>query len=183
LFLLLVVFLVPHEGIASPPLGDTSYIPSKCESCMLFTSEIEATLKRAPKSSSKVDLEATLIDEIDQVCDRMLTYRLHKDKEGLARFSKEFSPTSQIIKDLKARGVDVKMDVPDELLDQPSLESGQLKMDCEWLIEKFEDEIQRWFFKRRHDTSLRHYLCESRYSIGCREEKSTTPDKNDRGEL
>jgi len=33
------------------------------------------------------------------------------------------------------------MDVPGELLDQPSLESGQLKMDCEWLVEEFEDEV------------------------------------------
>lgn len=40
------------------------------------------------------------------------------------------------------------MDLPSELLDQPSLEIGEIKQHCEWLLEEFESEIEYWFAKR-----------------------------------
>ena len=46
------------------------------------------------------------------------------------------------------------MDTPLELLEHPSIESGRLKEHCEWIIQKFEDAIERWFFKRRHQTTI-----------------------------
>lgn len=37
----------------------------------------------------------------------MLAFRVHKEKEGLARFSKELSGTVKTIKQLQERGVEV----------------------------------------------------------------------------
>lgn len=53
------------------------------------------------------------------------------------------------------------MDLPSELLDQPSLEIGEIKQHCEWLLEEFESEIEYWFFKR-HTLML-----EVIFLIGC----------------
>lgn len=46
------------------------------------------------------------------------------------------------------------MDIPTQLLDQPSLEIGEIKQHCEWLLEEFESEIEKWFFKERKNLAL-----------------------------
>jgi hypothetical protein len=47
------------------------------------------------------------------------------------------------------------MDVNDELLDRPSIESGKLKGHCEWILEHFEADIEHWFTNRRHQEPIR----------------------------
>jgi len=140
------------------------YMPTKCESCLIFGKELERSASRISNKMRKDEAEAWFVDEFEHICERMLGYRLHKEKEGLTRFSKEVPKTAKMIKDLKARGVEVKLDVPDDLLNYPSIESGRLKNDCEWIISNYENVIERWFFKRRHQISISDYLCRTKLS-------------------
>lgn len=48
----------------------------------------------------------------------------------------------------------MKLDVPPALLEEPSLESGRIKQDCEWFVEEFENELEDWFLNNRQ-SSLR----------------------------
>ena len=50
------------------------------------------------------------------------------------------------------------MDIPVELINQPSVESGKLKEHCEWIIAQFEDELNQWFFNRRMELPISVYL-------------------------
>ena len=123
LLIYMLAILIAFPTVNS--IEDTSefdrYMPTKCESCLIFANELDADVARiAPKMvwflcvfSNKDSLkprdeaEAWLLDELEQLCDRMLHYRLHKEKPGLARFSKQMSGTAKTIKDLKKRGVEV----------------------------------------------------------------------------
>lgn len=46
---------------------------------------------------------------MEDQCARMLDYKLHKDKEGLARFSKQESSTMKTLNKLRERGVKVNV--------------------------------------------------------------------------
>jgi hypothetical protein len=43
----------------------------------------------------------------------------------------------------------IKTDVPIELWDQPTIEAERLRLDCETLAERFEEELEDWFIHRR----------------------------------
>jgi hypothetical protein len=94
----------------------------------------------------------------------MLNFKVHKDKEGLARFSRELSSSMKAIKELQGRGVQVRfviyfkpskkcfqveLGIPIELWDSPSVETSLLKQHCDWLNEEFEDVILDWFHSER----------------------------------
>ena len=55
----------------------------------------------------EIEAEGWFIDEIENVCALMLSYRIHKEKVGLERFSKDTTKTAQAINQLIARGVEV----------------------------------------------------------------------------
>ncbi|KAI1724469.1 ATP dependent DNA ligase domain-containing protein [Ditylenchus destructor] len=158
---LLLFMLVSFDvSLSEDHSGDelAIYLPTKCESCALFAKELDDAVLKLPKMA-KDESEAWLIEEFEHVCGRMLDYRLHKDKIGLDRFSKQISKTAKTLKELAERGVEITMDVSMDLLDQPSVESGKLKEDCEWMLEQFESEIEKWFFNERKLRSLNEYLC------------------------
>uniref|UniRef100_A0A915CR31 DUF3456 domain-containing protein n=1 Tax=Ditylenchus dipsaci TaxID=166011 RepID=A0A915CR31_9BILA len=148
-------------GGSNDLLDESRYMPTKCESCHIFANEMEKAVSWLPKKMATDEAEGWLIDQMEHICDHMLTYRLHKEKEGLARFSREISKTANTLKDLAERGVEITMDVPADLLDQPSLESGKIKDHCEWIIEEFEADIEQWFQKHR-EHPLQKYLCQGR---------------------
>ncbi|KAI1716292.1 SOH1 domain-containing protein [Ditylenchus destructor] len=158
---LLLFILVSFDlSLSEDQSGDdlTKYLPTKCESCTLFAKELDDAVLKLPKMA-KDESEAWLIEEFEHVCGRMLDYRLHKDKIGLDRFSKQISKTTKTLKDLAERGVEITMDVSMDLLDQPSVESGKLKEDCEWMLEQFESNIENWYFNERKLRTLNEYLC------------------------
>uniref|UniRef100_A0A183BSF5 DUF3456 domain-containing protein n=1 Tax=Globodera pallida TaxID=36090 RepID=A0A183BSF5_GLOPA len=164
MFLFALFHLVPHHSSATTTTVDDfeQYMPTRCESCRLFARELEVNARRLATKMSRDQAEAWLIDELEHLCVRMLDFRLHKDRQGLARFAKERTGTVNAIKKLKERGVQVKLDVDDALLDRPSVESGRLKEHCEWMIEEFEQDIDQWFIHHRHKTPLEAFLCAGR---------------------
>uniref|UniRef100_A0A914GYB0 DNA ligase n=1 Tax=Globodera rostochiensis TaxID=31243 RepID=A0A914GYB0_GLORO len=164
MFLFALFHLVPHHSSATTTTVDDfeQYMPTRCESCQLFARDLDVNARRLATKMSRDQAEAWLIDELEQLCVRMLDFRLHKDRRGLARFAKERTGTVNAIKKLKERGVQVKLDVDDALLDRPSVESGRLKEHCEWMIEEFEQDIDQWFIHHRHKTPLEAFLCAGR---------------------
>ncbi|KAH7728235.1 mediator complex subunit 31 [Aphelenchoides avenae] len=154
LFLSLLSTVVSEEAKPqkSAVSSEVTHMPTKCESCMLFSRELDNAVARLPPKMRQDEAEAWLIDELERICDRMLAFRVHKEKEGLARFSKELSGTVKTIKQLQERGVEVKLDMPTELLEEPSLESGRIKQDCEWFVEEFEKELEEWFLNNRQSS-------------------------------
>lgn len=141
---------------------DQNYLPTKCESCLILSAELQNAVAKLPKMK-EIEAEGWFIDEIENVCALMLSYRIHKEKIGLERFSKDTTKTAQAINQLIARGVEVKMDIPVELINQPSVESGKLKEHCEWIIAQFEDELNQWFFNRRKEIPISEYLCHGKF--------------------
>jgi hypothetical protein len=82
-----------------------THLPTKCESCIIFSRELDNAVSRLPPKMRPEEGEAWLIEQIERVCDRMLQYRVHKEKEGISRFAKEVSGTFKTIKQLADKGV------------------------------------------------------------------------------
>ena len=102
-----------------------------------------------------MEAEAWLEDKLEGLCPGLFRYRVHRDRgPGITRFAPEPTSTAQSIRQLEARGVEVRLDQPSSLLDTPSVEIGQLHRDCEWLLGEFGPEIERWFNKRRAQMPL-----------------------------
>ncbi|KAL3081864.1 hypothetical protein niasHT_013429 [Heterodera trifolii] len=177
MFLVALFQLLPQHSSASVDHFE-QYMPSKCEACRLFAWELESNARRLSSKMPRDEAEAWLVEELEQLCPRMLDYRLHKDRQGLARFAKERTGTANAIKRLKERGVQVKLDVDDTLLDRPSVESAKLKEHCEWMVEEFEQDIDRWFINLRHRKTLEEFLCSGRLA----DEFDGTCAKSDRRE-
>jgi len=135
-------------------------LPSKCESCLLFTREL---IRLVPEGKRRDEL--ALIEALDTVCDQMLDYKLHKDKTGLERFAKEQSATMKTLKKLTERGVKVELGYPQEMWDVPSVEVTTLKQNCEQIIADFEQDIESWYNqkKKTEEFSLLDIVCRKGY--------------------
>lgn len=95
------------------------------------------------------------------------------------------------------KGVKVDLGIPYDLWDSPSVEVTQMKVNCESMLEQYEDDLETWFNterkKRDHHSGeavpLIQFLCEDR--VLSKDERAclyenTTPKQNikgDRGEL
>uniref|UniRef100_A0A914WHZ8 DNA ligase n=1 Tax=Plectus sambesii TaxID=2011161 RepID=A0A914WHZ8_9BILA len=150
-------------------------LPTKCESCKLFVRELESRLAETGKSNDVVrtqkgvvskyaDSELRLIETLENLCDRMLDYQMHKEFTDSRRFAKGKSRTMRTLHGLKQKGVKVDLGIPDELWDSPSAEVTRLKLDCETILERHEEDIERWY----EDPSLRRqpfddFLCRHRF--------------------
>lgn len=53
--------------------------------------------------------ELSLIEINEELCNRMLDYKLHQEKKGIKRFSKQESSTAKAINKLRKRGVKVRI--------------------------------------------------------------------------
>lgn len=124
---------------------------------------------------------------MENVCERVLTYNVHKERTDSTRFAKGMSETFQTLHGLVDKGVKVDLGMPYELWDKPSVEVTQMKSQCESLLEQHEEVIETWYYKHQEHTPLINYLCE-RYlhhsETDCLYEKSPTPlpAKGDKGE-
>ncbi|VDM95903.1 unnamed protein product [Thelazia callipaeda] len=110
---------------------------------------------------SVVEKEVEFVEALETICDRMLLYKLHKEKMGISRFAKEESSTMKAINELRDRGVKVELGMPYEMWNTPSVEIVTLKQNCETLREQYEDVIEEWY--RNVDRPLlEEYLCKER---------------------
>lgn len=106
--------------------------------------------------------ELRLVESLEGVCDRILEYNIHKEREDSTRFAKGMSQTFQTLHGLVDKGVKVELGIPYELWDKPSAEVTNMKTQCESLLEQNEADIEDWYFNYQGKETLKKYLCEER---------------------
>lgn len=178
---LLSILLLVSLFLAPAAAQETVELPNKCEACVIFSRELEGqiSLKEGSKNPGAKRDELTLIEAMEQQCNLMLNYKVHKEKRGLARFSKMQSDTMKTLHNLKDRGVKVELGMPYEMWDQPSAEITSLKQQCELMLEQYEDAIERWY-NQRERKPLQKFLCEERVLKG---KDASCLKRNDRSDL
>ena len=125
--------------------------------CSYSFDDVKPKKKKEYKKS-----ETRLIESLENVCDRVLEYNIHKERKDSTRFAKGMSETFRTLHGLVDKGVKVELGIPEELWDKPSAEVTQLKTQCEMLLERHENDIEEWYFKRQDDGPLIDYLCRDR---------------------
>lgn len=173
----------------------------ECEVCKYFVVELEDRLKETGKSHEVLETgyeldpakrkkkkyqhsEVRLLDSLEGICDKLLTYNIHKERKDSTRFAKGMSTTFKVLHDLVDKGVKVDLGIPFELWDKPSAEVTNLKSQCENLLEKHELDIEDWYFNHQ-DVPLKQFLCIDRAlhkgETGCLDEiVAPEPKKKDK---
>ena len=59
--------------------------------------------------------ELRLIESMENICEAILEYNMHKERAGSRRFAKGESETMQTLKDLRDRGVKVDLGIPEQV--------------------------------------------------------------------
>lgn len=152
----------------------------KCEVCKILAIELEQRLQETGKSRDVLETgyslddvkqkkkkeyrksELRLIESLEGVCDRILEYNVHKEREDSTRFAKGMSQTFQTLHGLVDKGVKVELGIPYELWDKPSAEVTNMKTQCETVLEYSESDIEDWYWNHQ-DESLILFLCRDRY--------------------
>ena len=172
---------------------------NKCEVCKILAIELEERLKETGKSHDVLETgyalddvkpkkkkeyvksELRLIESLEGVCERILEYNIHKEREDSTRFAKGMSQTFETLHGLVDKGVKVELGIPYELWDKPSAEVTNMKTQCETALEQNESELEDWYWNHQ-DQSLKDYLCRDRFlknqDSSCLDEKF----KGDKGD-
>ncbi|KAK8738571.1 hypothetical protein OTU49_003944 [Cherax quadricarinatus] len=144
-----------------------------CEVCKLVAKEVGERLEAkdssgvietgynidAKKKKTKYNKsELRLVETLEEVCEGMLDYRVHKERKDSTRWAKKMSQTFQTLHSLVNKGVKVDLGIPQELWDEPSAEVAHLKTQCEGFIEDYEEDISDWYFGDQ-ETSLQEAVC------------------------
>lgn len=106
--------------------------------------------------------ETRFIESLENVCDRVLEYNIHKERKDSTRFERGMSETFETLHGLVDKGVKVELGIPYELWDKPSAEVTQLKTQCETLLERHEEDIEEWYNHHQAEAPLIDYLCKDR---------------------
>uniref|UniRef100_A0A182NZN7 DUF3456 domain-containing protein n=1 Tax=Anopheles epiroticus TaxID=199890 RepID=A0A182NZN7_9DIPT len=168
--------IVPAHG--GPEENEGVKYADRCEACKILATELQARLSETGRSHDVIELgysvddvkpkkrteyrrsELRLLETLENVCERILEYNIHKERKDSTRFAKGMSQTFQTLHGLVNKGVKVDLGIPYELWDKPSAEITQMKTQCETLIEKYEDVIEKWYFEKQEQKPLIEFLCE-----------------------
>ncbi|XP_033120471.1 protein canopy homolog 4-like isoform X1 [Anneissia japonica] len=154
--------------------------PSKCEVCKYVVTELEGNLLDTSKThevfkighefdKEKKEVKYTkslvrLIEVLEGVCDRIMNYNIHAERESSRRLAKGTPETMQTLKDLRNKGVKVDLGIPDDMWDIPSAPVYKMKQYCDTLIETYEQLIEEWYFDEPSDRKdLTTLLCIDNY--------------------
>lgn len=151
---------------------------NKCEVCKVLATELEARLDETGKTRDVLEIgysvdapkkkkeykksELRLVESMENVCERILEYNIHKERSDSTRFAKGMSQTFKTLHGLVDRGVKVDLGIPYELWDKPSVEITTLKTQCEDLLENYEADIETWYHNHQGKIPLIRYLCSER---------------------
>ncbi|KAL7638641.1 UNVERIFIED_CONTAM: hypothetical protein RMT77_011213 [Armadillidium vulgare] len=149
---------------------------NECEVCKLVTKEVTELLEshdssdvietgynidsKNKKKTKYNKSELRLVEVLEDTCNGMSDYRVHKERKDSTRWAKSMSQTFKTLHGLVNKGVKVELGIPMELWDEPSAEVGQLKTQCEQFLEDHEELINNWYFGDQH-SSLQSHVCES----------------------
>ncbi|XP_003701956.1 FGF signaling regulator protein canopy b [Megachile rotundata] len=178
--IILTQLLFSYFVIGGPEEEQGVKYANKCEVCKVVATELEARLDETGKTHDKLEIgysvddvapkkkkeytksELRLIESMEDLCERILEYNIHKERSDSTRFSKGMSQTFKTLHGLVDRGVKVELGIPYELWDKPSVEITTLKSQCEDLLENYESDIEEWYFNYQRDIPLTRYLCSER---------------------
>ncbi|GBP12910.1 Protein canopy homolog 4 [Eumeta japonica] len=150
---------------------------SRCEVCKVLSTELQNRLEETGKVHDVIEIgyslddvqpkkrteyaksELRLIESLDKVCEKVLEYNIHKERQDSTRFAKGMSQTFKTLHGLVDKGVKVDLGIPLELWDKPSAEITHMKTQCESLLEENEETIENWYWKHQGDIDLKNYLC------------------------
>ncbi|XP_003492626.1 protein canopy 4 [Bombus impatiens] len=169
---------------------------NKCEVCKVVAIELEAKLDETGKSHDVLEIgysvddvspkrkkeykksELRLVESMENLCERILEYNIHKERTDSTRFAKGMSQTFKTLHGLAHKGVKVDLGIPYELWDKPSVEITTLKSQCEDLIENHESDIEDWYHNYQGKVPLTRFLCSERVlkdnDDSCLKEKGDT---------
>ncbi|KAI9524408.1 Protein canopy 3 [Dissostichus eleginoides] len=191
---------------AAKSAGDDDWVhlPNKCEVCKFVSIEMKSAFDETGKTKEVIGRNYRFIDGkgappikyvksdlrfievVENVCQRLLGYNLHKERTGSNRFAKGMSETFSTLHGLVNKGVNVVMDIPFELWNETSAEVSELKKQCDVLIERYEDVIEDWY-KGSQEEDLTTYLCEKHVLKGqdaaCLNEEWTAKKKGDQAAI
>ncbi|KAM6949022.1 protein canopy homolog 3 [Aplochiton taeniatus] len=161
--------------------GDDEWVhlPNKCEVCKFVSIEMKSAFEETGKTKEVIERNYNFLDDsskgappikyvksdirfievVENVCQRLKDYNLHKERTGSNRFAKGMSETFSTLHGLVHKGVKVVMDIPYELWNETSAEVADLKKQCDTLVEKYEEVIEDWY-KGDQEEDLTTYLCE-----------------------
>jgi len=153
---------------------------SPCEVCKILVTELELKLEETGKEGGFIetgynldvrldqkkkknykDSQLRLIESMEEACEGILKYSIHKERKDSTRFDRGQSQTFSTLHGLVAKGVKVDLGIPYELWDKPSAEITHLKTQCEDMMEKYESEIEEWYNRRQSEVSLAEHLCKN----------------------
>ncbi|XP_061816235.1 protein canopy homolog 3 [Nerophis lumbriciformis] len=172
-------FIIAATGAEKKNDGDDEWVhlPDNCEVCKFVSIEMKSAFEETGKTKEVIDRNYRFIDSkgappikyvksdlrfievVENVCQRLLEYNLHKERSGSNRFAKGMSETFSTLHGLVNKGVNVVMDIPYELWNETSAEVADLKKRCDVLVEQYEDVIEDWY-KGSQEEDLTTYLCE-----------------------
>ncbi|XP_013872878.1 protein canopy homolog 3 [Austrofundulus limnaeus] len=182
--------------------GDDEWVhlPNKCEVCKFVSIEMKSAFEETGKTKAVIESNYNFIDGkgappvkyvksdlrfievVENVCQRLLDYNLHKERTGSNRFAKGMSETFSTLHGLVNKGVKVVMDIPYELWNETSAEVADLKKQCDVMVERYEEVIEDWY-KGNQEEDLTTYLCEKHVLKGedaaCLQENWSSKKKGD----
>ncbi|XP_028261972.1 protein canopy homolog 3 [Parambassis ranga] len=200
-----IFFVISLVGAAKKP-GDDDWVhlPNKCEVCKFVSIEMKSAFEETGKTKEVIDRNYRFIDSkgaapikyvksdlrfievVENVCQRLLGYNLHKERSGSNRFAKGMSETFSTLHGLVNKGVNVVMDIPYELWNETSAEVADLKKQCDTLVEQYEEVIEDWY-KGSQEEDLTTYLCEKHVLKGqdtaCLNEEWSQKKKGDQAAI
>uniref|UniRef100_A0A182YB11 DUF3456 domain-containing protein n=1 Tax=Anopheles stephensi TaxID=30069 RepID=A0A182YB11_ANOST len=177
LALLVLVFAIIIPAHGGPEENEGVKYANRCEACKILATELQDRLSETGRSHDVIEIgysvddvkpkkrteyrrsELRLLETLENVCERILQYNIHKERKDSTRFAKGMSQTFQTLHGLVDKGVKVDLGIPYELWDKPSAEITQMKTQCETLIEGYEDVIEKWYFEKQDQKPLIEYLC------------------------
>ncbi|XP_030609885.1 protein canopy homolog 3 isoform X1 [Archocentrus centrarchus] len=196
--------LISSVGAAKDRDDEWVHLPNKCEVCKFVSIEMKSAFEETGKTKEVIDRNYRFIDSkgappiiyvksdlrfievVENVCQRLLEYNLHKERSGSNRFAKGMSETFSTLHGLVNKGVNVVMDIPYELWNETSAEVADLKKQCDVMIEQYEDVIEDWY-KGSQEEDLTTYLCEKHVLKGqdtaCLDESWTPKRKGDQAAI
>ncbi|KAI0226368.1 Canopy-like protein 3 [Lamellibrachia satsuma] len=173
--------------------------PSPCEVCKFFVTELKSRLvetgknreiietghglekkKRFSYRTSELRLTEALQDP--HVCEKILQYKVHAEREGSRRYAKGISETMSTLHGLRNKGVKVELGIPEEMWDQPSAEVTKMHRACFKLAEDYEELIEDWYFNHQEQDLMsvlcsEKYLPDKKFSAGCLAENAIESTK------
>ncbi|XP_053600763.1 protein canopy homolog 3 [Plodia interpunctella] len=172
---------------------------NRCEVCKILATELQGRLEETGKVHDVIEIgyslddirpkkktkyqksELRLIESLDGVCDKILQYNIHKERQDSTRFSKGMSQTFKTLHGLVDKGVKVDLGIPYELWDKPSAEITHMKTQCESLLEENEEAVENWYWNHQGEVDLKDHLC-TKHALQGTDDSCLYEELNSKGE-